>query len=66
LFRFASFASFSFISFSLCIGACWFASKRYKRNKPPLFRFEAKRISLPFCLVSLQSKLSKDINLLST
>ncbi len=54
-FRFVSlFASFRFISFSFRMRNLLFSFKAKQAKQTPRFRFEAKRISLPFRLVSLR------------
>jgi hypothetical protein len=50
------FASFRFISFSFCMWNLLFHFKAKQVTQNPLFCFEAKRISLLFCLVSLRNK----------
>ncbi len=53
LFRFALFVSFRFTSFSFRIWNPLFRLKAKHAQRTPLFRFEAKIISLPFRTVSL-------------
>ncbi len=58
-FCFTSFVSFRFFCFAslyFLFVHIWNPLSRFKVKQPPLFCFEAKRISLPFCIAALRTE----------